>query len=530
MMPNITRGGRVAGLLSYLVGEGRSNEHSNPHVVAGHDVMLQASPAGELSIDDALDLANLLDQPRKVFGTSIMVPVREWDDDLGQHVKVGEKEGHVWHASLSLNSGEGPLSDHQWQLIANDFVSEMGFVDVDGAESCRWVAVRHGLSKNGNDHIHIAVNLVREDGRRQPVHNDFQRSQEVVNGLEKKYGLVVLESREEEREGLRGYTPKEQARATRSNAPVIGRDELRRRLRAAAETSTSEREFLSKTRDSRLLVRPRFGKDDTTKVVGFSVALVPDIVDGKRENPAWFAPSKLDSNLGLGQLRDRWSSTPESEADALPVWIERGSATRAGELDVRERIKLETMSPESVRQLNAIANQIVVPDRQAGYDRYAAVHLSGAFAQASLYFEKDKHGPLAGASELFARQSQRAKYTSQDPQRRALQSAALGANAAYTARLVARATGADSVTGWTAVFKQLNRIGRAVEGAQRARGNLAAAAATATAVTRAVASFEAAVQKGTTARPARQVPVAPRARIHNNPTTNRGNDTGAGRD
>jgi len=200
MMPNITRGGRAAGLMTYLVGEGRANELENPHVVAGHDVMLQAAPEGALTTDDALDLANLLDQPRKVFGTSVMVPVREWNEEQQAHVKVGEKEGHMWHASLSLNPGEGPLSDRQWQNIANDFVGQMGFVDPDGAKSCRWVAIGHGASKNGNDHIHIAVNLVREDGTKQPVHNDHPRSQKIVNGLEKKYGLQVLESREKEQQ------------------------------------------------------------------------------------------------------------------------------------------------------------------------------------------------------------------------------------------------------------------------------------------------------------------------------------------
>ena len=34
-MPNITRGGRMTGLLVYLAGPGRNNEHSNPHLVAG---------------------------------------------------------------------------------------------------------------------------------------------------------------------------------------------------------------------------------------------------------------------------------------------------------------------------------------------------------------------------------------------------------------------------------------------------------------------------------------------------------------
>lgn len=526
MMPNITRGGRAAGLMTYLVGEGRANEHENPHVVAGHDVMVQGAPEGALTTDDALDLANLLDQPRKVFGTSVMVPVREWNEEQQAHVKVGEKEGHMWHASLSLNPGEGPLSDRQWRNIANDFVGQMGFVDPDGAKSCRWVAIRHGASKNGNDHIHIAVNLVREDGTKQPVHNDHPRSQRIVNGLEKKYGLQVLESREKEQDGVRGHKPAEQSRADREAAPVVQRDELRRRLRAVSETATSENDFIAKTRDARVLVRPRFAKGDIQKVVGFSVALVPEVTDGKRESPVWFAPSKLDGNLGLGQLRARWSSSPDDELAAVPAWTERANAVRSSDPDVRERIKLERLSPETVQQLNAVADQIVIPDRAAGFDRYAAVHVSGAFAQASLYFEKGQHGPMADASDVFARLAQREKYSDAQPERRRSQGLQMGANAAYVARLTARATGKDSVTGWTAVFRQLGRIGKAVEGAQRARGELAAAAATSSAVGRAVATFEQATKQAVTEQPRRPAIAPGRPPTHYD--LSRGRDSGAG--
>jgi hypothetical protein len=530
MMPNITRGGRAAGLMTYLVGEGRANEHENPHVVAGHDVMLQAAPEGALTTDDALDLANLIDQPRRVFGTSVMVPVREWNEEQQKHVKVGEKEGHMWHASLSLNPGEGPLSDRQWQNIANDFVAEMGFVDPDGAKSCRWVAIRHGVSKNGNDHIHIAVNLVREDGTKQPVHNDQPRSQKIANVLEKKYGLQVLESREKEQDGVRGHKPAERTRAERDAVPVVQRDELRRRLRAVSETATSETDFIAKTRDARVLVRPRFEKGNTQKVVGFSVALVPEIVDGKRENPVWFSPSKLDGNLGLGQLRARWSSSPGDELAAVPAWTERAQSVRSSDPDVRERIKLERLSPETVKQLNEVANQIVIPDRAAGFDRYAAVHVSGAFAQASLYFERGNHGPIADASDVFARLAQREKFSDEQPGRRRSQGMQMGANAAYVARLTARATGKDSVTGWTAVFRQLNRIGKAVEGAQRARGELTAAATTATALSRAVATFEQATKQAATEQTGRTGPVPDRAPKHYDPSRGRGSGAGQGRD
>ena len=34
-MPNVTRGDRMGGLLTYLAGEGRHNEHTEPHLVNG---------------------------------------------------------------------------------------------------------------------------------------------------------------------------------------------------------------------------------------------------------------------------------------------------------------------------------------------------------------------------------------------------------------------------------------------------------------------------------------------------------------
>ena len=35
MIPNVTRGGKTHGVLLYLVGKGKREEHENPHLVAG---------------------------------------------------------------------------------------------------------------------------------------------------------------------------------------------------------------------------------------------------------------------------------------------------------------------------------------------------------------------------------------------------------------------------------------------------------------------------------------------------------------
>ena len=103
-------------------------------------------------------------------------------------------------------------------MIAQDFADRMGFTEsmstvASGKAACRWVAVRHGLSTNGNDHVHIAVSLVREDGTKASTHNDFMKAQQVCRDLERDFGLEQLESRDRGL-GERGVKPAERARRT----------------------------------------------------------------------------------------------------------------------------------------------------------------------------------------------------------------------------------------------------------------------------------------------------------------------------
>jgi len=180
-MPNITRGQRMGGLLVYLAGPGRANEHTDPHLVAGDPAVMAWHDDAVLDRDAALAVARQVDRPRHAFGVEV-------------------PGGSVWHCSLSVAAAEGQLTDEKWGAIAHDFVTEMGFAGGDPADggraACRWVAVRHGASGAGNDHVHVAVSLVREDGTKASVWNDRPRAQRVAGELEKTYGLAVLESRQ----------------------------------------------------------------------------------------------------------------------------------------------------------------------------------------------------------------------------------------------------------------------------------------------------------------------------------------------
>lgn len=140
VIPNITQGDRMAGLWVYLAGPGRANEHEDPHLVAGDPAVVAWHDDDELERDAALAVAAHLDRPRKFHGTAAA-------------------GGHVFYGSLSLPADDGQLTDQQWAEIAEEFVPAMGFTGDHGNAPCRWAAVRHGRSRNGNDHIHLVASM-----------------------------------------------------------------------------------------------------------------------------------------------------------------------------------------------------------------------------------------------------------------------------------------------------------------------------------------------------------------------------------
>lgn len=476
MMPNVVRGDRMAGLLTYLVGAGRANEHTEPHLVAGDDAMMAWHDDDELSRDSALAIARHLNRPRTAYDVDV-------------------KGGHVWHCSLSLRADEGMLSDEQWGEIARDFITGMEFDDNEGTKApCRWVAVRHGLSKNGNDHIHIAVNLVREDGTKALTHQDFRRAQTTARALESKYGLEELESVRAER-STRGYNPAEREAQARGrarakyerNRKMLGTDvpaweqlegperqrhiasELRTdqpryllalKVRGCAIAAQDEAEFVRRLRREGLIVRPRYADGRADVITGFSVAERPQA----GERPIWYGGGRLGRDLGLSRLRDGWPDTPTGASEAAAEWnaAKRGRRVVAPGRETREPDPQEwDQRNDDIRALLDKLRSVSVDDRETWAT--VARQTSGALAAWSNATEEEP-GELAAASEALSRSAQTHRRTVRP------QKAGTVAISGAAMLLASAARGGQGTVAQAVMVRQLLRLTQAVYEASAAAG------------------------------------------------------------
>lgn len=333
MNNKITKRGRnVTGLVRYLFGKGDANEHRDQRIIAA---------AATLGIADGTRLDTPQDWPR-------VLEVARHLDAHRRLAGVAPEDGWVWHCAISLPPGEW-LTDTQWAEVARETVRRLGFEadEESGRAGCRWIAVHHGPSgkgDDGNDHIHLAVNLVRSDLSIAAPGRDRIAMSRLCGDAERRYGLHVVEGRPGR--GMPGYTraAKERAERARRRAPAArtqgkaqsrtqGRDvgegagrpvpetaTLARKIRAAATAATGEAEFVQAALDAGILLRPRYGKGgDRSQVVGYSAAL-PGSGTGQAR-PIWYGGGKLAADLSLPRLRARWTTSPKATPPgALPAW------------------------------------------------------------------------------------------------------------------------------------------------------------------------------------------------------------------
>ncbi|SEG94069.1 hypothetical protein SAMN04489712_1432 [Thermomonospora echinospora] len=284
MIAKVLRGRRVQGVIRYLYGPGRHNEHRNPHIVAGFDAPAALEPA--LRPDGSRDfrrLDALLTQPLALLGER-------------NHARP------VWHLPVRAHPDDPVLSDEQWGDIARQIMHHVGLAPDGDLEAVRWIAVRHA-----DDHIHIVATLARLDGTRPDVWNDGYRIRAACQAVEERYGLV----RTAPADRTAAHRPKrgETEKAHRHGRPEPSRTVLRRHVQTAAAAACNEADFFARLAEDGVLVRVRFSRRDPDQRTGYAVALPGDV--NRSGQPIWYGGGKLAPDLTLPKLRPRWTARPD---------------------------------------------------------------------------------------------------------------------------------------------------------------------------------------------------------------------------
>ena len=283
MIDKIRRGRRTAGLLYYLYGPGRREEHTDPHIVAGwRDPAELEPPLRPGGGREFGPLIGLLQQTLAALGDR--APGRP-----------------VWHCSVRAAREDRLLSDEEWAQVAREIMDRTGLAPRgQDDDAVRWVAVRHAA-----DHIHIVATLARQDGRRASVSNDYYRVREACLAVEERFGLrrTAPADRTTASRPARGETEKTQRRGWRE-APRVT---LKREVSTAAAGAFSEDEFFNRLEQAGVLIRRRFSTRNPGQVTGYSVAL-PQATT-KAGEPVWYGGGKLAADLTLPKLRRRWEGS-----------------------------------------------------------------------------------------------------------------------------------------------------------------------------------------------------------------------------
>lgn len=465
MIVKITRGTDLPGLVRYLFGPGRANEHRDQRAV-GLASSLRATPVGEkLDADQVVALGQRMDAMRVKFGVPAQGALRRakvdqtTGDATGQLTGlVAEHErgpGHVWHMSLSIPVDDRQLSDAEWGAITRGAMDAMGFSEVGGKAPVRWVAVRHGVSVNGHNHVHIAATIVRDDGTKATVFRDYKKMSAYAAQVEREYGLVVVGGRTTR--GGPGLTRAEIEQAERDGRPEAVHTTLARLVREARTTSADEGEFVRRLRLSGVAIRPRWGaggsREGTEAVVGYSVGL------GGDGETVWFGGGRLGSDLSLPQLRQFWEASPAETAAATEVWRSRGHRGRevnaVSSAEWRRASRVLDKTYEALLDLPVDSPQWPVVARE----------LSGLYAAWSRRLEGRHPGPLARAADVLAQAGQVA------PTDTALaRSAVRGYRGAAMVVSQAFLGTDDRGTGWAMLLVALGRHLHLMAGIQAAQG------------------------------------------------------------
>ncbi|MFE8912471.1 relaxase/mobilization nuclease domain-containing protein [Streptomyces globisporus] len=278
-------GTNTRGLLAYLYGPGRHDEHLDPHIVAGFAMLGMPDP-GRNPDPTLTQLAHHLDEP-----------VQLRNSEFGKKIT-----DHVWHCPVRAAPEDRHLSDSEWADIAERIVEAAGIAPPGDDLGCRWIAVRHA-----DDHIHILATTVREDGRRPKLHGSGIRVGDACRQIETDYGLRQL--KKGDRTAGKRPAQAEMHKAQRLGWEQTSGDWLQDRIRAAIPHASNAEELLAYLEADGIAVKPR--RAPSGDLLGYAVGRPGDLnKDGKQ---IFHPGGRIAPDLTLPKLKARLETTAPEE-------------------------------------------------------------------------------------------------------------------------------------------------------------------------------------------------------------------------
>ncbi|MGW2276394.1 relaxase/mobilization nuclease domain-containing protein [Streptomyces sp. NPDC001770] len=278
-------GSNTRGLLAYLYGLGRHDEHLDPHLVTAYAMLGMPDPGRDESAT-LTQLARHLDEP-----------VRLRNDEFGKPVT-----DHVWHCPVRTAPEDRHLSDAEWADAARRIVAAAGIAPEGDDLACRWIAVRHA-----DDHIHILATTVREDGRRPKLHGSGVRVGDACRQIERDYGLRQL--KKGDGTGTRRPTQAEMHKAERLGWEQTSPEWLQDRIRAAIPHASTAEELFAYLEADGVEIKERRGPSGD--LLGYAAGRPGDLTENGEQ--IFRAGGKIAPDLSLSKLRARLENTVPEE-------------------------------------------------------------------------------------------------------------------------------------------------------------------------------------------------------------------------
>ncbi|MFE9402198.1 relaxase/mobilization nuclease domain-containing protein [Streptomyces sp. NPDC006530] len=354
-------GSNTRGLLAYLYGPGRQDEHLDPHIVAGF-AMLGMPDLGRDEAATLTELARYLDEP-----------VRLRNSEFGQPVT-----DHVWHCPVRAAPEDRHLSDAEWGEIAQRIVEAAGIASPGDDLACLWIAVRHA-----DDHIHILATTAREDGRRSKLHDSGIRIGDACREIEKDYGLRQL--KKGDRTSTRRPTQGEIHKAKRLGWEQTSQQWLEGRIRAAIPHAASAEELLAYLEADGVAVKPRRGPSGD--LLGYAAGRPGDLND--KGEQIFHPGGKIAPDLTLPKLKARLEAVvPEEQPTArrnkpTTPWQQATEALDTLHTQLTDTSDDDSGDERSQAHIAALGELIEATAQQAPTNLRAELHAAAAaFARA----------------------------------------------------------------------------------------------------------------------------------------------------